>query len=49
MSAATTSAGSPNPCCDTIFTNFNADAEGVGPDKVIERLIEVVPETTSAD
>jgi MoxR-like ATPase len=30
-----------------IFTNFNADAEGVSPDKVVERLIEVVPETTT--
>ena len=29
-----------------IFTNFNADAEGVSPDKVVERLIEVVPETS---
>ncbi len=27
-----------------IFTNFNADAEGVGPDQVIEKLIEAVPE-----
>jgi MoxR-like ATPase len=27
-----------------LFTNFNADAEGVGPDQVIEKLIEAVPE-----
>jgi len=27
-----------------LFTNFNADAEGVGPDQVVEKLIEVVPE-----
>ncbi len=27
-----------------IFTNFNADAEGIGPDQVIEKLLEVVPE-----
>jgi MoxR-like ATPase len=27
-----------------IFTNFNADAEGVGPDTVIEKLIGVIPE-----
>jgi MoxR-like ATPase len=27
-----------------LFTNFNADAEGVSPDKVVEKLIEVVPE-----
>ncbi|HEV7301371.1 MAG TPA: MoxR family ATPase [Tepidisphaeraceae bacterium] len=32
-----------------IFTNFNADAEGVSPDKVIERLIDVVPESTASD
>ena len=29
-----------------IFTNFNADAEGVGPDMVIEKLIGVIPEGT---
>ncbi len=29
-----------------IFTNFNADAEGIGPDQVIEKLIGVVPEGT---
>jgi MoxR-like ATPase len=27
-----------------IFTNFNADAEGIDADKVIERLVEAVPE-----
>ena len=32
-----------------IFTNFNADAEGVGPDKVVERLLEVVPEPAAHD
>ncbi len=32
-----------------IFTNFNADAEGIGPDKVVEKLIEVVPEPAAGD
>ena len=32
-----------------IFTNFNADAEGVSPDKVIERLVDVVPESTASE
>src|SRR6185436_3835011 len=32
-----------------MFTNFNADAEGITPDKVIERLIEAVPEPGGAD
>ncbi len=27
-----------------IFTNFNADAEGVGPDQVVDKLLSVVPE-----
>jgi MoxR-like ATPase len=27
-----------------LFTNFNADAEGIGPDQVIDKLIGVVPE-----
>ena len=27
-----------------LFTNFNADAEGIGPDQVIEKLLEAVPE-----
>jgi MoxR-like ATPase len=29
-----------------IFTNFNADAEGVGPDQVVEKLIATVPESS---
>jgi MoxR-like ATPase len=32
-----------------IFTNFNADAEGVGPDQVIEKLLEAVGEAGSAE
>ncbi len=32
-----------------LFTNFNADAEGVGPDRVIEKLLEAIPESTPAD
>jgi MoxR-like ATPase len=32
-----------------LFTNFNADAEGIGPDQVIDKLIEVVPEAGAAD
>ena len=32
-----------------LFTNFNADAEGIGPDQVVEKLIEAVPEPTAAD
>jgi MoxR-like ATPase len=32
-----------------IFTNFNADAEGIGPDQVIEKLLEVVPESGGAE
>jgi MoxR-like ATPase len=32
-----------------LFTNFNADAEGVGPDQVVEKLIQAVPEPTAAD
>ena len=27
-----------------IFTNFNADAEGIGPDQVIDKLVGVIPE-----
>jgi MoxR-like ATPase len=27
-----------------LFTNFNADAEGVGPDQVVDRLLQAVPE-----
>jgi MoxR-like ATPase len=29
-----------------LFTNFNADAEGLGPDAIIDKLIAVVPEGT---
>ena len=32
-----------------IFTNFNADAEGLTPDAIIKRLVEEVPEPTPAD
>jgi MoxR-like ATPase len=32
-----------------LFTNFNADAEGIGPDQVVEKLIEAVPESTAAE
>jgi MoxR-like ATPase len=32
-----------------LFTNFNADAEGVSPDQVVDKLIEAVPEATAAD
>jgi len=31
-----------------IFTNFNADAEGIKPEDVVHRLLETVPEPTSA-
>ena len=27
-----------------IFTNFNADAEGVGPDQIIDKILQAVPE-----
>ena len=27
-----------------LFTNFNADADGVSPDQIVEKLLEVVPE-----
>jgi len=27
-----------------IFPNFNADAEGIGPDQIVERLLQTVPE-----
>jgi MoxR-like ATPase len=30
-----------------LFTNFNADAEGIGPDQVVEKLIEAVPEAAT--
>ena len=32
-----------------LFTNFNADAEGIGADQVIEKLLEAVPEAGAAD
>ncbi len=32
-----------------LFTNFNADAEGVTPDKVIDRLLETVKEPSEKD
>jgi hypothetical protein len=32
-----------------LFTNFNADAEGVGPDQVIEKLLGVITEASAAD
>jgi MoxR-like ATPase len=32
-----------------LFTNFNADAEGVGPDQVIEKLLGVISEASAAD
>jgi MoxR-like ATPase len=32
-----------------LFTNFNADAEGVGADQAIDKLIEVVPEATAQE
>jgi len=32
-----------------IYTNFNADAEGVDPVKIIERLLEAVPEPSEKD
>jgi len=32
-----------------IFTNFNADAEGIGPDQVVEELLKVVPEPTGPE
>jgi MoxR-like ATPase len=32
-----------------IFTNFNADAEGVGPDQVVDKLLEAVPEAGAAE
>ena len=30
-----------------VVTNFNADAEGITPDKVVDRLLEIVPATQS--
>ena len=32
-----------------LFTNFNADAEGVTPEQIIQRLVQEVPEPTPED
>jgi len=32
-----------------IFTNFNADAEGVGPDQIVDQLMQVVPEAAGQE
>ena len=32
-----------------LFTNFNADAEGIGPDQVVEKLLEHVSEASAAE
>jgi MoxR-like ATPase len=32
-----------------LFTNFNADAEGIGPDHVVEKLLEMIPEHAAAE
>ena len=32
-----------------IFTNFNADAEGITPDKVVRKLIKTIPEPSPAE
>jgi len=32
-----------------LFTNFNADAEGIGPDQVVEKLVSVVPENPASE
>jgi len=32
-----------------LFTNFNADAEGVSPEHIITKLLETIPEPTEAD
>ena len=32
-----------------LFTNFNADAEGVSPDAIVEMLLKAVPEPAAAD
>ena len=32
-----------------LFTNFNADAEGITPETIVERLIQTVPEPTAED
>ena len=32
-----------------IFTNFNADAEGITPETIIDRLMKTIPEPTEAE
>jgi len=32
-----------------LFTNFNADAEGVTPEQIIAKLLETIPEPSAAD
>ena len=32
-----------------LFTNFNADAEGIGPDQVVEKLLDAIPEPAAHD
>jgi len=32
-----------------LFTNFNADAEGIGPDQVVEKLLQTVPDHASSE
>ena len=32
-----------------LFTNFNADAEGITPEKIVDRLLTTVPEPRSED
>jgi MoxR-like ATPase len=32
-----------------IFTNFNADAEGITPDSIVEMLVQAVPEPKAED
>jgi MoxR-like ATPase len=32
-----------------LFTNFSADAEGIGPDQIVDKLIQTVPEASAGD
>ena len=32
-----------------IFTNFNADAEGVKPDDLVDMLVQAIPEPSTQD
>ena len=32
-----------------LFTNFNADAEGIGPDQVVDKLLAAIPEPGASD